>query len=64
MVGHIGCDLRRTILDNDVGCLSPEEVERIRKDDEMALQSLDLKISWDIIDSERNARQKMMLFLG
>lgn len=64
MIGQIEYNLRQTILENDVGCLSPEEVDRIRKNDEVALKSMDLKISWEIIDSERNARQKMMWFLG
>lgn len=36
MIGQIEYNLRQTILENDVGCLSPEEVDRIRKNDEVA----------------------------
>jgi hypothetical protein len=34
------------------------------KVDETALRSLDLKALWDITDSERNARRKMILLFG
>lgn len=63
MSGQIEYDLRQTVLKNDVGYLSPEEVTLFRKNDEMALKSLYLKISWEMLDLERNARKKMLLFL-
>ncbi|KAJ6018561.1 hypothetical protein N7522_002025 [Penicillium canescens] len=62
--GHVTHDPYAFLFNNDGGLLRPEELVLVRNEDEQALLTQLSQTCWEAVDIVKNARRKMVDYLG